>query len=284
VGLTTKEDDFVAHLVSTRTHADLLFFTTSGRVFQIKAYELPVSSRTAKGQAIQNFLQLAPEETVTAVLPLATDRSTTRYLAMGTARGVVKKVPVDQFENVRRSGLIAIRLHKTDTLRWVLPTTGQDEFIFVTKRGQSIRFKEKSVRAMGRSAAGVMGIRLKTGDDIMLMEVLPSGKSANAAELVVVSEHGFGKRTKLSQHKVQGRGGSGVKAADVSKKTGSLVGGAIVVPDGELVPDLIIISNAGQVIRIPYKSVSLLGRVTQGVRIMRFKGDADRVASVTIVG
>ncbi|MFA5954188.1 MAG: DNA gyrase subunit A [Patescibacteria group bacterium] len=283
IGLTTKEDDFVAHLVSTTTHADLLFFTTTGRVFQLKAYEVPVSSRTAKGQAIVNFLQLAPEESVTAVLPV-TGRTAYTYLVMGTIRGVIKKVPFEQFSAVRRSGLIAIRLRKDDTLRWVHPSTGQDEILFVTKAGQSIRFKEKNVRAMGRSAAGVLGIRLKSNDAVVLMQVLPAGKSANAHELILVSEYGFGKRTKLAQHKVQGRGGSGVKAADVTKKTGPLIGGAALVPDEEQMPDIIVISTAGQVIRIPYKSVSLLGRVTQGVRLMRLKNPEDRVASVTLVG
>ncbi|PJE75941.1 DNA gyrase subunit A [Candidatus Uhrbacteria bacterium CG10_big_fil_rev_8_21_14_0_10_48_11] len=283
VGLTTKEDDFVAHLVSTNTHADLLFFTTAGRVFQLKAYEVPVTSRIAKGQAIVNFLQLVPDESVTAVLPF-TDRTTFSYLVMGTSKGVVKKVPLEQFVAVRRSGLIAIRLRKDDILRWVEPSSGNDEILFVTKTGQSIRFKEKGVRSMGRSAGGVMGIRIRENDEVMLMRVLPTGKAANAHELIVVSELGFGKRTKLSNHKVQGRGGSGVKAADVTKKTGPLVGGAVFVPDEEPLPDLIVISTGGQVIRIPYQSVSLLGRVTQGVRLMRMKKPGDRVASVTLVG
>jgi len=283
VGVTTKDEDFVAHLLSTNTHADLLFFTTKGRVFQLKAYEVPPSSRTAKGQAIVNFLQLAPDENVTAVLPFQ-NKKDSQYLVMGTTKGMVKKVPSEQFANVRRSGLIAIRLRTDDILSWVNPSSGQDEIIFVTRLGQSIRFKEKNVRAMGRSAGGVRAMRLKKSDEVVLMELTPSGVPANALELVLVSENGFGKRTKLSNHKIQGRGGSGVKASDVTNKTGNIVGGAVVVFSKEEQKDLIIISTKGQVIRLPYDSVSLVGRVTQGVRLMRFKAENEKVASVTIVG
>ena len=283
VGLTTKEEDAVEHFFVTTTHADLLFFTTRGRVFQLKAYEVPPGSRTAKGQAIVNFLQLAPGEQVTAVLPIG-GKKHGRYFVMGTSKGMVKRVSYEQFVNVRRSGLIAIRLRSGDALKWVRLSSGQDDMMMVTKLGQSIRFREKSVRAMGREASGVRGIRLKSGDEVEAMDVVPAGDDAKYQELFVVSELGFGKRTKLAQYKVQGRGGSGVKTMDVTKKTGRLAGATVVRHTKGVVQDIIIISTGGQVIRLPYDSVSLLSRVTQGVRLMRFKEEKDRVASVTIVG
>lgn len=283
-GLTTKEDDIVAHLLSTNTHADLLFFTDKGRVFQLKAYEVPAASRTAKGQAIVNFLQLGPEENVTAVLPVASGKKAGFYV-MGTEKGMIKRVAVEEFTNVRRSGLIAIRLRTNDTLKWVRIASGGDEIMMITRLGQSIRFKEKSVRVMGRAAAGVHAIRLKAQDAVVTMDVVPTGQVAKNLELLVVSEQGFGKRTKLSQYKVQGRGGSGIKTADVTKKTGIIVGAAVVAPTAEkdIVQDIIIISTGGQVIRLPYRSISVVGRVTQGVRLMRLKDEKDRVANVTLV-
>lgn len=283
VGLTTKEEDVVEHFFATTTHADLLFFTTRGRVFQLKAYEIPVGSRTAKGQAIVNFLQLAPQESVTAVLPIG-DKKASRYFVMGTAKGMIKRVSFDQFVNVRRSGLIAIRLRSGDSLRWVNLSSGQDDIMFVTKLGQSIRFHEKSVRSMGRGAGGVRGIRLKSSDEVEAMDIVPTVIGDKTIELFVVSENGFGKRTKLSQYKVQGRGGSGVKTMDITKKTGRLAGATIVpFSKGESL-DIIIISTGGQVIRLPYGSVSVLSRVTQGVRLMRFKEENSQVVSATIVG
>lgn len=284
-GLTTKEDDIVAHLLYTNTHADLLFFTNRGRVFQLKAFDVPAASRQAKGSSIVNFLQLSPEETVTAVLPIK-DKKTGAFFVMGTAKGVVKRVKLDEFMNVRRSGLIAIRLHAHDTLKWVRLSTGGDDIVFVTREGQAIRFKEKNARPMGRSAAGVRGIRLKNKDEVVTMDVVSGGAEGKTTELFVVSELGYGKRTKLSQYKIQGRGGSGVKTADVTKKTGPIVGAAVVVPsaDAETIQDIIVISSSGQVIRLSYKTISVLGRVTQGVRLMRFKKENDQVASMTMMG
>jgi DNA gyrase subunit A len=163
IGLTTKEQDVVEHIFSTNTHADILFFTTQGRVFQLKAYDIPAASRTAKGQALVNFLQLGPDERVSEAIPLE-DLSNHKYLVMVTRMGIIKKVDIQDFAKVRRSGLIAIRLRKGDNLEWVKASTGKDEIILVTSKGQSIRFKEKDVRPMGRNAAGVRGIRLKKDD------------------------------------------------------------------------------------------------------------------------
>ena len=284
MGLTTKEEDTVEHFFVTTTHADLLFFTTRGRVFQLKAYEVPASSRMAKGQAIVNFLQLAPGESVTAVLPVG-GKKAGRYYVMGTTRGMMKKVGYEHFANVRRSGLIAMRLKSGDTLKWVKLSSGQDEIMVITKNGQAIRFKEKGVREMGREASGVRGIRLRSGDEVVSLSVVPtSSGDIKDLELLVVSEHGFGKRTKLSQYKVQGRGGAGVKTMDVGKKTGTVVGATVLRHQKGEAHDIILISTSGQVIRLLYDSVSVLSRVTQGVRLMRFKEETDGVASITIVG
>lgn len=281
IGLTAKEEDTVEHLFSTNTHADLLFFTTRGRVFELKAYEIPSASRTAKGQAVVNFLQLSPEEKVSEVLALS-DWEGYKFLIMVTKQGLIKKVPLDAFANVRRSGLIAIKLKPADQLLWVKPSTGEDEVILVTARGQSIRFKEKTVRPMGRAAAGVRGIRLKSGDEVAGMDLITEGHASPDEQLLVVMSLGYGKRTKLKEYKVQNRGGSGVRTAHVTAKTGEVIS-AFVVNARREKEDLIVISEKGQVIRLPLKTVSVLGRDTQGVRIMRFKEAGDRVASVTFV-
>ncbi len=280
-GLTTKEEDQVEHLFSTSTHADLLFFTTRGRVFQLQAYEVPQGSRTAKGQAIVNFLQLAPGEKVATVLPM-TDVEGSKFLMMVTEQGTVKKTSLEDFANVRRSGLIAISLHEGDDLRWVKPTSGTDEIMLVTKQGQAIRFKEADVRAMGRVAAGVRGIKLKKNDSVIGMDViLPSLVKKGHLELFTVAENSLGKRTNLTEYKVQGRGGSGIRTMRVTAKTGGLVGAY--VSSNEEDYDLILISKKGIVIRIAFKGVPSLGRDTQGVRIMRFKEEGDTVTSTTFV-
>lgn len=283
LGLTTKEEDTVEHLLSTTTHADLLFFTTRGRVFQLKAYDVPAASRTSKGQAIVNFLQLAPEEKISAILSAKElGEGAFKYLVMVTRSGIIKKVELKDFENVRRSGLIAIKLKDGDCLEWVRPSTGNDEIILVTAGGQAIRFKEKNIRPMGRVAAGVRGVRLKGKDEVVGMDVVdPSLVAKNLLDLLVVTENGFGKRTNLKNYKVQGRGGSGIKTAKVTPKTGKIISAQVASSKDER--DLIAISKFGQVIRIPFKSISVLGRATQGVRIMRFKEADDRVASVTFV-
>ncbi len=280
VGLTTKEEDIVQHFFATTTHSDILFFTSKGRVFQIKAYELPRGSRTSKGQAIVNFLQLAPDEKVSAILPLS-ELGDYKFLVMVTAKGNIKRVDVESFSSVRRSGLIAIRLKKDDELEWVKPSTGKDEIILVTQNGQAIRFKETVVRAMGRAAAGVRGIRLKKDDSIVGMDIIDSvlGK---VGQLLIVMENGFGKRSNLNGYKTQGRGGSGIKTAKVTSKTGRIVSGLLVNSKSEE-EDLVIISTKGQVIRLPLKSVNILGRATQGIRLMRFKEENDKVASVTYI-
>jgi len=281
IGLTAKEEDMVENLLSTNTHADLLFFTSRGRVFQLKAYEVPPASRTAKGQALVNFLQLAPDEKVSTVMS-SEDLAPYKFLVMATRKGLIKKTDLQDFLKVRRSGLIALKLKGQDQLQWVKPSTGKDEVTLITDNGQAIRFKEKDVRAMGRSAAGVRGIRLKKEGLIEGMDLINEGKPEPDEQLLVVMENGYGKRTNLRNYKVQNRGGSGVKTAKITPKTGKIVSSFIV--NGKLASkDLIIISQKGQVIRLPLKGVSILGRATQGVRLMRFKEASDKVASVTFV-
>lgn len=282
-GFTTKEEDTVEQLLSTTTHSDLLFFTTRGRVFQLKAYDVPAASRASKGQAIVNFLQLAPEEKISSILSVKElGEGHFKYLVMVTRAGCIKKVELSDFENVRRSGLITIKLKDGDRLEWVKPSSGNDEIILVTAIGQAIRFREKNVRPMGRAATGVRGIRLKGKDEVVGMDVIdPSLVSKNLLDLFVLMENGFGKRTNLKNYKIQGRGGSGVKTAKTTPKTGKIISAEITSNKDER--DLIIISKFGQVIRLPFKSVSTLGRATQGVRLMRFKETDDRAASVTLV-
>ena len=287
VGLTTKEEDMVERFFSTTTHSDILFFTTRGRVFQLKAYDIPVASRTAKGQALVNFLQITSEEKVSAVLPLAELKSC-KYLVMVTSHGLIKKVDINSFEKVRHSGLIAIKLKDADRLEWVRASHGGDDIILASAKGQAIRFEEKNIRAMGRGASGVRGIRLRDEDEVVGMQIIPKAE-LKTAQIFVIMENGLGKKTRISQYKVQGRGGSGIKTCRVTPKTGKIVT-AYIIDDAMVKPDeagetkdMIIISNKGQVIRLPLKSIPSLGRATQGVRLMRFKEPADAVASATLV-
>lgn len=280
LGLTTKEQDVVEHFFATTTHSNILFFTTKGRVYQLKGFDVPKGSRTSKGQAIVNFLQLAPQEKISSALPLS-DLEDAKCLVMVTRRGSVKRVDIGDFENVRQSGLIAIKLKKDDELEWVKPSSGKDEVVLVTEHGQSIRFREKDVRIMGRNAAGVRGIRLKKDDKVVGMDIIDQAL-ISLGQLLVVMSNGYGKRTSLKQYKIQSRGGSGVKTAKVTKKTGNIIS-AMVVNSKVLEEDLIIISDKGQVIRLPIKTISVTGRATQGVRLMKFKEAQDSVASATFV-
>ncbi len=281
IGLTTKEEDMVELMFSTTTHSDVLFFTTRGRVFQMKAYEIPQASRTAKGQAIVNFLQLAPAEQVTSILPLD-KMAKSKYLFFATEKGLVKKVKLEAFDNVRRSGLIAIKIRPEDKLIWAKPTTGTDNVQLITSGGQAIRFKEDEVRDMGRNAAGVHGIRLKNDDILIGMGIIKSDKvKTKKYQILTIMEQGFGKRSDLKLYKVQGRGGSGIKTAKINAKTGKLVNAFVVNSEFMMDKDIIIMSEKGQVIRLPYKSINQAGRDTQGVKLMRFKSAGDKVACVT---
>jgi len=274
-GMTTKEEDVVEHLLLADAHSDLLFFSNTGKVFQSKVYEIPETGRTAKGQSVMNFLQLGMDEKITAVVsPRKEDN--VKYIFMITSKGIVKKVAKKDFEHVRRSGLIAIKLRQDDHLGWVCGTDDDSEIILATANGQAIRFKEKQVRAMGRNATGVKGIKLKKDDLVISARRVRDPKG----NLLVITENGFGKRTELSKYKIQSRGGSGLKTVKVTERNGKLVAMRIVVSEEA---DLIAISEKGQIIRLPVKGISKQGRATQGVRLMRMKGE-DKIASVTLVG
>jgi DNA gyrase subunit A len=280
MGLTTKAEDVVEHFFTTTSHADILFFTTKGRVFQLKGYDIPKGSRTAKGQAIVNFLQLAGDEKISACYPMA-ELGESKFLIMVTAQGNIKKTNIEDFSAVRRSGLIAIRLKRDDELTWVKPSGGKDEIVVVTAKGQAIRFRESQVRPMGRSASGVRGVRLRSGDSLVGMDVVDPAL-LKVGQLFIVTKNGYGKRTGLGQYKVQGRGGTGIKTASVTPKTGPIVA-AMIVNSKAAEEDIILISAQGQVIRLPLNTVSVLGRSTQGVRLMKFKEGGDALVSATFI-
>jgi len=292
IGMETKEEDAVTHFIAAHTHSDLLFFTNSGKVYQIKAYEVPEGTRTSKGKAIFNFLSLNQNEFITSVLSAPKKDKKTKdavkgdeFLVMVTKNGIIKKVDGSEFESVRRSGLIAIKLKKDDTLEWVKTTGGKDEIILSTKLGKAIRFPERDVRPMGRNAAGVRGMRLLVKDEVVGMDVV-SAKTEIPAEgkqqsplLLVVMENGFGKRTPLKQFKKQRRGGTGIKIAKVTPKTGSVINGRVLAGPEE---EVLAMSEKGQAIRLPIASISILGRATQGVRIMKLD-EGDKIASITTI-
>lgn len=272
-GMATREEDVIEHVVNASTHDFLLFFTNKGRVFRIKTYEVPATNLNAKGIAIVNLLQLQPEETVSAVINVS-KQSNGGNLLMCTVRGVVKKTPFDQYQNVRSSGLIAINLDDGDELKWIRMTDGNNEVVISTQQGQAIRFHEKDARPMGRVSRGVRGIRLRTGDRVIGMDIVEEGSN-----IFVISEQGYGKRTKISQFTPHARGGVGIRSAVVNSKTGLLVGVKSLVDDTQ---EVIIISQNGQTIRLGLKDIPELGRATQGVRIMRLN-DSDRVVSLALV-
>ncbi len=288
LGMKTLQEDIVEHFLSAKTHDDLLFFTNFGKVFKTPVYEIPEGTRVARGRGLLNFLEISPQEKVLFLIPFGKEDQDLgiNFMAMVTESGIIKKTAISEFENVRKSGLIAISLKKDDLLRKVSKSTGQDEVILVTKKGQSIRFKEKEIREMGRSAAGVKGIRLKRGDKVVGMDIIQQETGNNKQEagkrkehLLVVTENGFGKRTDLEEYRLQGRGGSGIKTANITAKTGNLVASGVLGGDEE---DLIVISQKGQVIRTKINSIPKLNRATQGVRIMRLE-EGDKVASATCI-
>jgi DNA gyrase subunit A len=272
-GMATREEDVIEHVVNASTHDYLLFFTNRGRVFRIRAYEVPAVGLNAKGLALVNLLQLQPDEYVTSVINVG-KHTVGGHLLMCTVNGIVKKTPFEQYQNVRSSGLIAIKLDEGDELKWIRITSGQDEVIISTADGQAIRFNEQDVRPMGRASRGVRGIRLRKGDYVIGMDVVHDD-----SQMLVISQFGYGKRTKVSQFTPHKRGGVGIRSAVVNKKTGKLVGvKAINAKEDEM----IIISALGQTIRIRLKDIPELGRATQGVRIMRLN-EGDSVVSMALV-
>jgi DNA gyrase subunit A len=274
-GADVREDDEVLSLLYVKNHDDLLFFTNTGRVFQMPAYELPQAGRIARGQAIVNVLQLKPEERITAILKA--DLSQVATLFMVTDFGTVKRTETSEFQNIRRSGLIAQKLPEGEELKWVVATTGKDEILIVSKKGKAIRFPETDVRPMGRAAAGVYGIRLAENDRVVEAGVIRDPK---ISKLMVVMENGLGKMSPVTEYRFQGRGGSGVKAAQLTAKTGDIIG-AVVLEEGAD-GDLLCISKQGQTIRMGLADIPSRGRATQGVIVMRLD-PPDKVATMSVV-
>lgn len=286
LGMKTVGEDIVEHFLAANTHDKLLFFTDSGKAFQTLVYEIPEGTRVAKGRGLLNFLEVSAQDKVLSLISLGKEDQTlgTKHLLMVTRGGIIKKTALEDFENIRRSGLIAITLKKGDALVSCRKTTGEDEIILVTKKGQAIRYKEKEIRTMGRGAAGIKGIRLRKGDEVVGMDIIKNQKSKIKDQkigkqyLLVVTENGYGKRTDLAEYRLQGRGGAGIKTANVTPKTGNLVASKVLTEE----EDLIVISQKGQVIRTEIRNIPILSRATQGVRIMRLE-KGERVASAACI-
>ena len=274
MGMKTREEDEIEHFLSVNTHDTLFFFTDSGKVFRTKAYEVPEGIRTNKGKGIMNFLEISPSDKILSILALNKNEDANGYLIMTTKKGVTKKTKLKEFENVRRNGLIAINLKPGDLLCEVERINKGDDILLATRKGMSIRFNESDVRAMGRQASGVRGIRLKADDKVVGMVFI--SKENQDAGLLVLSENGYGKITQISDYKIQKRGGTGVKISKVTKKTGEIVKPQIITNQ----EDLIVISQKGQTIRTKISNIPKLGRDTQGVKIMRLKAE-DKVVSAT---
>ena len=271
-GMQTIEDDYIEELLMTTTHHYLMFFTNTGRVYRLKAYEIPEASRTARGTAIVNLLQLQPGEKITDVIPMRKYEKG-HYLFMATKKGLVKKTPLEEYENVRKTGLAAIALRDDDELIEVKTTDNEKEIILVTKFGQCIRFKENDVRTTGRVSMGVRGINLLDGDEVVGMQICTQGDY-----LLVVSENGMGKRTPMAEFTVQLRGGKGVKCYKITEKTGNLIGSKAVNEDNEIM----MITTEGIIIRTPCSGISVMGRITSGVKLMDVDGEI-KVASIAKV-
>jgi DNA gyrase subunit A len=274
-GMTTKEEDEISHLLSANTHDDLFFFTTKGKVFKVKAYDLPEGSRQAKGQAIVNLINIDQEEKLQAVLNLG-KTDPVKFLLMATLNGTIKKTKLSEFENIRSSGIIAIKLESGDSLKWVKPTSGSDVVLLVSKEGKSIKFKEDDVRPTARDTMGVRGIELKHDDYVVGMEIVDAADKNK--DIMIVTENGLGKRTAISAWPLQKRGGQGVKAAALTDKTGKIVS---CVGISKQVDQIVLTSKSAQIIKLPLKGIPQLGRDTQGVILMRFAQKGDSIAAVT---
>ena len=272
-----KEEDFVTMLISANTHSDLLFFTNLGKAYQIKMYDIPEGKRATKGKSIMNFISLGAEEKVTSILPIDKEtKKTIENLMMVTKMGITKKVAAESFKDVRRSGLIAIKLDKEDELQAVLAVVKGDDVMLATTLGQSIRFKENDVREMGRGAGGVRAIKLGKGDFVIGVDKIAKGE--NSLAILTLSSNGLGKKTNIKEYKTQKRGGSGIKTAKVTAKTGKLIVAKIVKDENEIIA----VSQKGQVIRVSLNSIPTSGRQTQGVTVMKLRG-GDNIASITFL-
>jgi DNA gyrase subunit A len=274
-GMTTKEEDVIDQLVPASTHDYLLFFTNKGRIFRLKAYEVPAASLAAKGVAAVNLLQLQPEEKITSIIRHAKDANDEGYLFMATIMGTVKKTPLKDYANIRTNGLIAIKLDEGDELRWIKKTTGQNDVIVSTSAGQAVRFNETETRPMGRTARGVRGVRLRPNDRVVGMDIVNNDDE----KLLVISVNGYGKMTKVANFPSHKRGGVGIKAGVVTAKTGPIISVRTLEADAS---EVLMISDKGQTIRVSLKDIPTLGRTTQGVRVMRLR-EGDEVSSLGLM-
>ena len=275
-GMTTKEEDVIDTIITANSHDFLLFFTSQGRVFRIKAYEIPQSSLIAKGTAAVNLLSMHPDEKITAVIKQGSEAGENGFLFMATTKGTIKKTALKDYENIRTNGLITIKLDDGDELRWVRGTTGENDIIISTSAGQAVRFNEKEVRPMGRAARGVRGVRLRPNDTVVGMDVV---SDPDNQKLIVMATKGYGKMTAATNFPPHKRGGVGVKVAAVTAKTGPIAAVHTLDPAAK---EIIMMSTSGQAIRVAVKDIPTLGRATQGVRVMKLN-DGDYVASIGII-
>lgn len=277
IDIETKDEDFVTMLITANTHSDLLFFTNLGKAYQIKMYDIPEGKRATKGKSIMNFISLDGEEKVTSILPIDKEtKKAVENLMMVTKKGVAKKVEAESFKDVRRSGLIAIKLDKDDELQSVLPISKGDDIMLATSNGQSIRFKETDIRVMGRGASGVRAMKLGKDDFIVGVDRIQKGD--DSLSILTLGSNGLGKKTNIKEYKVQKRGGSGIKTAKITAKTGKLIVAKIVADENEIIA----VSQKGQVIRVSLDSLPTSGRQTQGVTVMKLR-PGDGIASITFL-
>jgi DNA gyrase subunit A len=276
VATATKEEDEIQILLSSNNHDDLWFFTSTGRVFQLPTYEIPEFSRTAKGSPIVNFISLQPTESISTILNA--NEATKPFLFFATTDGTVKRLERTEITNIRSSGLIVMKVEEGNSLGWVCPTSGSDMMLLVSNEGQAIQFPETDVRAMGRSAMGVRGIRLKGKDTLVTASVV----SKDMKYVFTASSRGLGKLSDIEDYRSQGRGGSGVKVSSVTPKTGKIISATMLTEDDRKTADFLLVTKSGQTVRMPLKDVRLTGRVAQGVILTRLKDD-DAVTSMSIV-
>jgi DNA gyrase subunit A len=272
----TREEDYALHLLTTHTHASMLFFTQSGRVFQLRVHEVPERERQAKGQPVNNLIDIGANERITAVFVRPETESEAHYMLMVTKNGYIKKTAMAEYANVRRNGLIAINLQEGDELDWVTPTSGKDEVIIATELGKAIRFGEAEVRAMGRDTQGVIGIKLGKGDAVAGMAAVVEG-----ADLLVITQRGYGKRTPLPEYPMHHRAGQGVFTLKVTDRVGKLAAVRVV---GDPEEEILVISASGMVLRTSVGAISQIGRQTQGVIVMRLAPDDQVVAIAPVAG
>jgi DNA gyrase subunit A len=279
IGMTTKEEDTIEHFLSAYTHDNILFFTNKGKVYQLRVWDLPEGTRVSRGQAIVNLINIDQNELVTSVLSYALkgeESKTYSYIVMATKNGTIKKSRLKEYENIRRNGLIAIKLEANDELCWAKLSTGSDSILLVSHEGKSIKFSETEVRPTGRDTMGVRGIHIGKDDFVMAMEVI--NKESKSLDFLTIMEKGIGKKTPISGFPSQHRGGQGVKVAQVTGKTGKIACAQLIASECQ---NLVLTSIKGQVVKLPINSVPKLSRATQGVILMRFSDKNDAVAAAT---